>query len=99
MPTTQPTTSTSADAGVSLFDLPVGRLAMIIRMDEEGHAMMIRLKTMGMHNGRAVRKVRSGSRLIVSCGGTRIGMTADVARHILVQPLTEDTTNPQPIGA
>ena len=33
-----------------------------------------------------VRVVRRGSRIIVSCGGTRIGLSAEVARHVRVAP-------------
>ena len=74
------------EPGVGLDQLPPGTLAVVIRMDETDHAMMIRLKTMGMHPGRAVRVLRRGSRMIVTCGGTRIGLSATVARHIRVEP-------------
>ena len=92
-------TPPSTDAGVPLHDLPVGPLAAIVHMDEQSHPMMIRLKTMGMHVGRPLRKVRSGSRMIVNCGGTRIGMTAEVARHIRVQPLADDSAHSQAMDA
>ena len=71
---------------VPLTDLPAGGTALVMRIEEEDHAMLIRLKTMGMHEGRKVRVVRSGSRIIVSCGGTRIGLSAEVARHVRVTP-------------
>ena len=58
-----------------------------MRIEEGDHAMLIRLKTMGMHEGRSVRLIRPGSRLIVSCGGTRIGLSAEVAQHIHVTPI------------
>lgn len=70
-----------------LTDLPAGAEAVVAKMDESDHALLIRLKTMGVHEGRAVRLVRRGSRLILSCGGTRVGMSADVARHVLVVPV------------
>lgn len=66
--------------------LPAGASGVITRMDETDHAMMIRLKTMGMHPGRAVRVLRQGSRLVVTCGGTRIGLSATVAEHVYVTP-------------
>src|SRR5690606_4106090 len=71
---------------VVLTDLPAGRIGVVVRIDENDHAMLIRLKTMGMHAGRSVRIVRQGSRVILSCGGTRIGLSAEVARHVLVKP-------------
>lgn len=70
----------------ALIDLPAGGTGVVVRIDESDHAMLIRLKTMGMHEGRAVRVVRRGSRLIVSCGGTRVGLSAEVAKHVLVTP-------------
>lgn len=71
---------------VSLTDLPTGETGLIIRIEESDHAMLIRLKTMGMHEGRHVRLIRRGSRIIVSCGGTRIGLSAEVAKHVRVTP-------------
>lgn len=70
----------------SLSDLPTGASGVVVRIDEADHAMLIRLKTMGIHEGRAVRIVRRGSRIIVSCGGTRIGLSGEIARHVLVTP-------------
>jgi Fe2+ transport system protein FeoA len=88
---TTPDASSDASAGryaeaAALTELPAGARGVVVRIDESDHAMLIRLKTMGMHEGRAVRVVRRGSRVIVSCGGTRIGLSADVARHVLVVP-------------
>jgi Fe2+ transport system protein FeoA len=71
---------------VPLTDLPAGAMGLIMRIEEDDHAMLIRLKTMGMHEGRRVRVIRTGSRIIVSCGGTRIGLAAEVAQHIRVAP-------------
>jgi len=88
---TTPDASSEASAGryaeaAALTELSAGARGVVVRIDESDHAMLIRLKTMGMHEGRAVRVVRRGSRVIVSCGGTRIGLSADVARHVLVVP-------------
>lgn len=80
----KPTTGL-ADA-VPLTDLPAGGTGLLSRIDEDDHAMLIRLKTMGMHQGRRIRVIRPGSRLIVSCGGTRIGLSTEVARHVRVTP-------------
>ena len=71
-----------------LTDLPAGGTGGVVKIDEADHAMLIRLKTMGMHEGRAVRVVRRGTRIIVSCGGTRIGLSAEVAKHVLVTQTT-----------
>lgn len=83
-----PTRNASTADTPALTDLPAGATGVIVRIDEADHAMLIRLKTMGMHEGRAVRVVRRGTRVIVSCGGTRIGLSAEVARHVLVTPTT-----------
>lgn len=71
---------------IALSKLPAGQSGVVVRIEENDHAMLIRLKTMGMHEGRAVRVVRQGSRVIVSCGGTRVGLSAEVAEHVLVLP-------------
>ena len=71
---------------VPLTDLKAGQTGLVMRIEEDDHAMLIRLKTMGMHEGRRVRVVRGGSRIIVSCGGTRIGLSAEIARHVRVSP-------------
>lgn len=70
-----------------LDQLPIGQTAAIVRMNDQDNVMMIRLKTMGMHEGRAVRMLRQGSRLMVQCGGTRIGLSAEVARLVFVKPI------------
>jgi len=78
--------NTKPSAAIPLTELPAGQSGLVMRIEEDDHAMLIRLKTMGMHEGRLVRVVRSGSRIIVSCGGTRIGLSAEVARHVQVAP-------------
>lgn len=72
---------------VPLSELPARAKGVVVKIDEADHAMLIRLKTMGMHEGRGVRVVRRGSRFIVYCGGTRIGLSAEIARHVLVTPM------------
>jgi Fe2+ transport system protein FeoA len=76
-----------SSVSIPLTDLPAGNEALVTRMLEADHAMLIRLKTMGMHEGRRIRLVRQGSRVIVSCGPTRIGLSAEVARHVRVTPI------------
>ena len=85
MPTSAPIDS-QQDGVLALDQLEVGQTAVISRMDEANHVMLIRLKTMGMHEGRAVRMLRQGSRLIIQCAGTRIGLSHEVACHIFVEP-------------
>jgi len=82
-------TDKEPSGAVPLTDLPAGGTGLVMRIEEEDHAMLIRLKTMGMHEGRVVRVVRRGSRIIVSCGGTRIGLSAEVARHVRVAPTSQ----------
>jgi Fe2+ transport system protein FeoA len=78
--------TTTPPGEVGLHKLPADATGVIVRMDETDHALMIRLKTMGMHPGRAVRVLRQGSRLVVTCGGTRIGLSSTVAEHVYVTP-------------
>lgn len=86
MPTAAESSQAAPSSPVALTELPAGGSGLVMRIEEDDHAMLIRLKTMGMHEGRQVRVIRSGSRIIVSCGGTRIGLSAEVARHIRVAP-------------
>ena len=86
MPTATETPQTAPSEPIALTDLPAGGTGLVMRIEEEDHAMLIRLKTMGMHEGRRVRVIRPGSRIIVSCGGTRIGLSAEVAKHVRVSP-------------
>lgn len=51
-------------------------------MDEGDHIMLIRLKTMGLVPGVAVRVIRGGPRMIVAANGVRIGLARAVARHV-----------------
>ena len=83
---TPPRTNPNQNAPKPLSQLEAGSRGVIVRIDEADHAMLIRLKTMGMHEGRALRVVRGGSRIIVSCGGTRVGLSAEVAKHVRVAP-------------
>ena len=85
-PTKQPEEGAKPAGPVPLTDLKAGQTGLVMRIEEDDHAMLIRLKTMGMHEGRRVRVIRTGSRIIVSCGGTRIGLAAEVAKHIRVAP-------------
>ncbi|MBX2851172.1 MAG: ferrous iron transport protein A [Phycisphaeraceae bacterium] len=84
--TNSPKKADEAIGPVPLTGLPAGGTGLVMRIEEDDHAMLIRLKTMGMHEGRRVRVIRAGSRIIVSCGGTRIGLAAEVAKHIRVAP-------------
>ncbi|MCC6679553.1 MAG: ferrous iron transport protein A [Phycisphaeraceae bacterium] len=70
-----------------LEQLQVEQSAAVVLMKDAENPMMIRLKTMGLHEGRAVRMLRQGSRLVIQCGGTRIGMSAEVARLVLVKTM------------
>ncbi|MFK7787964.1 MAG: FeoA family protein [Phycisphaeraceae bacterium] len=86
-PATQQSAKRDGPTGaIPLTKLSAGQTALVIRIEEDDHAMLIRLKTMGMHEGRSIRMVRAGTRIIVSCGGTRIGLSAEVARHVRVAP-------------
>ncbi|MEO0477626.1 MAG: FeoA family protein [Planctomycetota bacterium] len=81
-----PELTPAAGNSVALTELTAGQTGLVNRIEESDHAMLIRLKTMGIHEGRSIRLIRPGSRLIMSCGGTRIGLSAEVARHIRVTP-------------
>lgn len=82
----KPETTPKQPEPMALTKIPAGGTGLLTRIEENDHAMLIRLKTMGMHEGRRIRVIRPGSRIIVSCGGTRIGLSGEVAKHILVAP-------------
>lgn len=49
-----------------------------------------RLKAMGLCQGRRLQLVKAGDPLIVRVLGTRIGLSARLARFVLVQPCPSD---------
>ena len=71
---------------LTLDALPVGRPALVtdIAGDEP---QLVRLRVMGLCIGQGVHTMRAGSRMIICAGGTRIGLTRDIARAITVRPL------------
>ena len=79
--------SDAFEGGLQRLDqLPAGSRCSVLRIVETDEALAIRLKTMGLHEGRSLRVLRAGDRLIVACGATRIGLAASLARCVLVRP-------------
>ena len=77
----------AAETQLATLDrLPVGQPAIVIDV-AGGEPQLVRLRVMGLCVGRGVHTMRAGSRMIVCAGGTRIGLTRDVARAITVRPL------------
>jgi Fe2+ transport system protein FeoA len=71
-----------------LTALPAGTSCVVVAVEEGDEALSIRLKTMGLHEGRGLRVLREGKRLIVACGATRIGLSAAVASQVLVRRIS-----------
>ena len=69
----------------TLDELPAGSRCTVARVEEADEALAIRLKTMGLHEGRTLMVLRAGDRLVVACGATRIGMAASVAGRVVVR--------------
>jgi Fe2+ transport system protein FeoA len=82
----KPITKLSASAAARRLDqLPGGQRAIVsevIMPDGDLH----RLMAMGVCRGRRVEVVQHGNPLIISVLGARIGLSARLANHIIVQP-------------
>jgi len=72
-----------------LSDLEDGRCGWI-REVEAGDVEIERLQAMSICRGRRVRLVRAGDPLILRVLGTRIGVSARLAAHVLVEPCASD---------
>lgn len=74
----------SQDPGMARLDgLPAracGIVAFLTARDSE----VLRLKALGVCIGRRIEVVRTGDPLIVRAFGTRIGLSAQLARHVFV---------------
>ncbi len=72
------------DPGMARLDgLPVstcGIVAFLTARDGE----VLRLKALGVCIGRRIEVIRTGDPLIVRAFGTRIGLSASLARHVFV---------------
>lgn len=71
---------------VTLDRLPVGQPAIVSDIEGE-EPQLVRLRVMGLCIGQGVHTIRGGSRMIVCAGGTRIGITSEVARAVTVRPI------------
>lgn len=71
---------------VTLDRLPVGQPAIVSDIVGE-EPQLVRLRVMGLCIGQGVHTIRGGSRIIVCAGGTRIGMSREVARAVTVRPI------------
>lgn len=71
---------------LTLDRLPVGRPAIVSDIDGD-EPQLVRLRVMGLCIGQGVHTIRGGGRMIVCAGGTRIGMTSEVARAVTVRPI------------
>jgi Fe2+ transport system protein FeoA len=70
---------------IPLCELPVGRSARLHAVDlDEGAADLLR--ALGLTSDSDLRLCKRGEPCIVQVGGTRLGVSASVACHILVFP-------------
>jgi len=85
----EPAAPSGAAAALTTLDrLPVGQPAIVADIMGDGYEL-VRLRVMGLCIGSGVHTLRSGSRMIVCVGGTRIGLTSEVAAAVTVRPLDE----------
>jgi len=68
----------------TLDRLPVGQPAFVARVDG-GHDEVERLKVMGLCEGAPVHNLRVGNRMVTCVAGTRLGMTAEIARFVQIR--------------
>lgn len=72
-------------SGATLSRLPSGRTARVRALpDDDGP--YLRLRAMGLCEGRKIEVIRHGSRMIVSLSGVRIGVDRRLAEAIEVEP-------------
>lgn len=79
------------DATRSLCDLHRGEAGVIVGVDAP-QTDAVRLKTMGLCEGRRVCLLGHGDPCIVGLMGVRIGLSARLAGHITVQVCVVDAT-------
>lgn len=85
------------DATRSTLDrLPVGEAAVVQEVVGDGPELL-RLRVMGVCGGQGVHVLRSGARMIVCVGGTRLGIDRDVARCVRVTQV--DPSDPDALQA
>lgn len=71
------------EESLQLGALKAGDCAVIKAIDNEQD--MERLKSMGVCEGRVIELIRNGNPLIIKVFGSRIGMSARLAKHIEVE--------------
>jgi Fe2+ transport system protein FeoA len=86
--TSQNTAGGVQTASTTLDRLPVGQPAIVSDVAGDGPEL-VRLRIMGLCVGAGVHTLRAGSRMIVCAGGTRIGLTSEVAAAVSVRPVDE----------
>jgi Fe2+ transport system protein FeoA len=62
-----------------------------VRLDAEGEDA-VRLKRMGICEGRELRILQVGDPMILLCSGARIGLSRALAEHVQVQPAAPAAT-------
>ena len=75
---------TRGDASMRLDQLPPGWCGMIVHVDDEDSSAE-RLKAMGVCAGRKVEVVKQGHPLILRVLGSRLGLSARLARLVKVE--------------
>jgi Fe2+ transport system protein FeoA len=74
---------------IPLCELPVGDVARLHAVDLDADAAGL-LHALGLTADSDLRLCKRGEPCIVQVGGTRLGVSASVACHILVRPLNGD---------
>ena len=68
------------------LDLLASRSCAVVRRVDSDSADTQRLQTLGLCPGRQVEVIRQGNPLIVRVFGSRLGLSAELAARVLVEP-------------
>ncbi|MCA1779115.1 MAG: ferrous iron transport protein A [Xanthomonadaceae bacterium] len=81
----KPASSDAPANAVALSRLTAGQGARVLALPDDDEPFL-RLRAMGLCEGRRIEVVRHGSRMIVSLSGVRIGVDRRLADAISVEP-------------
>lgn len=71
--------------GTPLLELERGAFGVVLSI-EAGDENIERLKAIGVCLGRRVEVIQHGDPMIVKVYGTRVGLSARLAKHVLLEP-------------
>lgn len=81
-----PTSSDINSAALKLTHLASGAMARVTEVGAEG-VDALRLKSLGICQGRRIQLLKGGDPLVVRALGARVGISKRLARGVFVEPL------------